>query len=398
MIVDLDLATLSLVNALVVLVCGVAFLLETIIRRSDEVGRLWSMFFIGLVFALFAYLVGSGESGAWWAFAAGNGAFVGSLGLLWAGARRAGGRRPLLGVVLAAIVVTVAAGLLEGPGHDYWTGAVALFTGVAVFCALAAGEFARGLLSRLTSARVLAVALGIMSMYNLTRAIGYLTLGPDDPVWDAIYGAAPSTLVETAVTALGAMTLSSMQAERFRRTTALDADYGTRVTIDGMLSAEDFRAQAESWLLRSLRTRTTLVLLLVELADLSEVNLAFGRAAGDAAIRLTGRLALTHAPTAALVAHLSPRRFALLMELPARDSIEAIADRISDAVLSTAIDEQDRFRVSTFRGIATTRTSGVRYDELYEAAAQAVAIDLAEGRALTEAAARDDAADTAPKG
>lgn len=384
----LELSTLSIVNALVVLVCGIAFLLETVIRRSDDVGRLWSMFFIGLVFALFAYLVGTGEPAAWWAFAGGNGAFVASLGLLWAGGRRADGRRPLLGVVLGAAVLTLAVGLLHGPGHGYWTGALALFAGAAVFCGLAASEFMRGPLGRLPSARVLAVALGVMAVYNLTRSIGYLVLGPEDPVWDAVYGAAASTLLETAVTALGAMTLSSVQAERFRRTAVRNADYGTRVTINGMLSAADFRAQADSWLTRSVRTRTVLVLLLVELADLSEVNLAFGRAAGDAAIRLTGRIALSQAPTAALVGHLSPRRFALLLELPPHDSVEAIAGRIGHAVLSTPIDEQDRFRASTFHGIATTRSSGARYDDLYGAAVDAVARDQAAGRALAEQAER----------
>lgn len=380
----LDLSSLAIANAIIVLVCGIAFLLETLIRRSDEVGRLWSMFFIGMVFALFAYIVGASTEEAWWAFAAGNGAFVGSLGLIWAGARRANKRRSLLVLVLVAALATVVAGLLHGPGLGYWTGAVELFLGVALFCGLPSWEFARGELGRLPSARVLAVGLGLMTAYSATRAVGFVTLGPDNATWDALYGAATSTLIETALAALGAMTLSTIQADRFRRAAVLDADFGVRVTIDGMLTAEEFRGQAESWLLRAIRSRTTLVLLLVELADLSEVNRAFGRAAGDAAIRLTGRFALTHAPTATIVGHLSPRRFALLMELPTTDSVDAIADRIGDAVLSTPVDEQDRFRASTFRGSATTRSHGARYDDLYRAAAEAVAVDKARARALAE--------------
>lgn len=380
----IDLSTLAIVNALIVLVCGVAFLLETIIRRSDEVGRLWSMFFVGMIFALIAYIVGATQPDNWWAFAAGNGAFVASLGLVWAGARRANSRGALLPLPLAAGLITVASGLVQGPGQGYWTGALELFIGATLFCGLSAVEFSRGALRRLPSARVLAVGLGIMTLYYATRSIGFVVLGPDDPTWDAIYGAATSTLIETALTALGAMTLSSMQADRFRKAAVLDADYGTRVTIDGILGADEFRLQAESWLLRSIRSRTTLVLLLVELADLAEVNTAFGRAAGDAAIRLTGRLALTHAPTAALVGHLSPRRFALLMELPTNDSVEAIADRIGDSVLSTPIDEQDRFRASTFRGIASSRAVGARYDDIFRAAAEAVAADRAAARAMAE--------------
>ena len=381
--IALDLTTLSLMNGVLVLVCGIAFLLETLVKRSDEVGRLWSMFFVGLMFALFAYIVGALLPDAWWAFPAGNGAFVAALGLLWAGARHANGRRTLLPLPITAAVAVFAAGLLHGPGAGYWTGAFELFLGTALFSGLSAVECFRGALSRLPSARLLGFALAFMTAYYGTRAVAFLVLGVDDPVFEFVYGASSSTFLESCLTVLGGITLASIQADRFRRT-GVDAEFGSDVTIDGVLQASTFRELAESWLLRSIRERTTLVLLVVEIADLSEVNLAFGRAAGDAAIRLTGRLALTHAPTAALVGHLSPRRFGLLMELPTHDSVDAIADRIGDAVLSTPIDDQDRFRASTFRGITTTRTSGARFDDLYRAAADAVAVEKEEARLREE--------------
>jgi hypothetical protein len=72
------------------------------------------------------------------------------------------------------------------------------------------------------------------------------------------------------------------------------------------------------------------------------------------------------------------------MELPTNDSVEAIADRIADAVLSTPIDDQDRFRASTFCGVATTRTSGARYDDLLRAATEAVRTDRETIRASAE--------------
>lgn len=371
--IDLDLTTLSLVNGLLVFVCGTAFLLETVLQRSDEVGRLWSMFFVALLFAVFAYLVGNFQPDAWWAFPAGNGAFAAALGLLWAGTRRANGRRALLPVPAAVSIAVLVAGLVHGPGGGYWTGAFELFLGTALFCGLGAVECFRGSLFRLPSARLLGVALAAMTGYYASRAAAFLTLGVGDPAFEMVYGASSSTLLETSLTVLGGITLSSIQADRFRRS-GIDAEFGSNVTIDGVLPAAAFRDVAESWLARSIRERTTLVLLVVEIADLSEINVAFGRAAGDAAIRLTGRLVLTHAPTSALVGYLSPRRFGLLMEPPTHDSVEAIADRIGDAVLSTPIDSQDRFRASTFRGITTTRTSGARWDDLYRAASDAVAV------------------------
>ena len=39
------------------------------------------------------------------------------------------------------------------------------------------------------------------------------------------------------------------------------------------------------------------------------------------------------------------------------------------------IDEQDRFRASTFVGVATTHTSGARYGDLLTAAEEAVALE-----------------------
>jgi hypothetical protein len=55
----LDAGTLFIVGGLVILLAGVAFLLETMLRRNDAVGRLWSVFFLSAMFALFAYVVAS---------------------------------------------------------------------------------------------------------------------------------------------------------------------------------------------------------------------------------------------------------------------------------------------------------------------------------------------------
>ena len=43
---NLDLNTLLIVNGLVVVLCGVSFVLNTALRRNDPVGRLWSIAFV----------------------------------------------------------------------------------------------------------------------------------------------------------------------------------------------------------------------------------------------------------------------------------------------------------------------------------------------------------------
>ena len=380
----LDDATVFTIASLVITVTAVLFILSTILRRNDPVGRLWSVFFIGSIFSVFAMMVASSTPNAWWAFPVGHGFYVAALGMIWSGARQANRKRPLLFVPLGLGLLVTLSRFVAGPEAVTPAGSPEMFLGAAVFFAAASLECASRELKRLADGRLLAVLLAIAAVFYTARAVALASFGGDAPAFTAIFGATSASLFEIVVAIVGTFALSAVQTERFRRMSTSDADFGTQVSIDGILGRDAFRELAESWLLRSVRQRATLVLLLIELADLSEVNVAFGRAAGDSAIRLTGRLVLTHAPTSALVGHLSPRRFALLMELSTSDTVEAIADRIGDSVLSTPVDEQDRFRASTFRGIATTRTSGARFDDLYRAAADAVAVDKATARALTE--------------
>lgn len=383
----LDTLTLFVTGGLVTIVCAVYFLLETLIRRNDVVGRYWSVFYIGAIFVVFSYVVSMIDPATWWALAPANGTYVAALGMLWSGARVANGRRSLVLLpVLAGAAVAVAT-VVPGPEGGYWAGSFETFVGVAGFAGLAALETGRGNLGRMLSARILAIMLAAVAVFFAGRAGFFLLAGPDDPVFELYFGTGAATLFEVCLAVIGTITLSSVQADRFGRRGPGRRESGDDSNIDGVLGLHTFRELAESWLLRSLRERTTLVMLVIEIADLDEINLAFGRAAGDSAIRVTARLAATNAPTAALVGRLSPRRFALLMKLPTNDSVEGIADRIADAVLNTSIDDQDRFRVTTFRGIATTRTAGSRFEDLIRAAGEAVAMDAAAGRAKAAAAA-----------
>lgn len=378
----LDPTTLFVASGLVIVVTGISFILETLLRRNDQVGRLWSVFYLGSIFAVFASYVGASSEATWWAYPIGQAFYVAALGLVWAGTRQANRTRSMLALPVGAGLVVATIGLITGPVGAQPGGSIPMFLFSAAFLGAAAVESARRELGRLAGGRLLAILLSLAAVFYLGRAVAGVLLGVGHDDFQAFFGVTTASLVEIAVAVIGTLTLSSIQADRFRRITIDDAAFGTRLTMDGVVGRDSFRELSESWLMRSIRERTTLVLLLVEVADLAEVNLAFGRAAGDAAIRTAGRLVLVHAPTAALVGHISPRRFALLMKLPSNDSVEAIADRIADAVLSTPIDDQDRFRASTFCGIATTRTSGARFDDLLRDAADAVAVEREAARAL----------------
>lgn len=381
----LDNTTLFVIGALVSIVCGVYFLLETLLRRNDLVGRLWSVFFITTLFVVFSYIASALSPEMWWALAPANGGYVVALGMLWSGARAANNRRPLVLVPLAGGAAVAVATLIPGPEGGYWAGSFEMFIGVALFAALAALETLRGDLGPLLNSRILSIMLAAVALFFIGRAIGLLVLGHDDPTFDLFFGTAASTIFELCLSVLCTITMSSIQSDRFARSATGPHQPRDSTRLDGVLGPSAFRELAESWLLRSLRERSTLVLLLLEIADLDEINAAFGRSAGDAAIRVTAQIATTNAPTASLIGRLSARRFALLTKLPTNDSVEAIAQRIGEAVLNAPVDSRDRFRVTTCRGIATTRTAGSRFDDLVRAATDALVLDAADRASAAQA-------------
>jgi diguanylate cyclase len=376
----LDPTTLFAISGLLIVVCGSYFVLETLLRRNDLVGRLWSVFFIGAIFVVFSYIVSALDPIMWWAQAPANGGYVVAIGMLWAGARAANDRRPLVPVPLLAGALVAVATLLPGVDGGYWAGSLEMFIGVAVFAGLATLELNRGELATMLSARVLSVMLAFVAAFYLARAGGLLFHGSDDPTFQLYLGTSASTLFEICLAVVGTIALSSVQRERLGRAAGRSHTSRDGARLDGILSPRAFRELAESWLLRSVRERATLVLLVLEIADLEEINIAFGRGAGDGAIRVTARVTATNAPTAALIGRLSARRFGLLMSSPTTDSIEGIAQRIGDAVLNATVDDRDRFRVTTFHGVATTRTAGSRYDDLLRSAVDAVVLDAAAAR------------------
>lgn len=377
----LDTTTLLAIGGLMTIVSGAYFLLETLLRHNDLTGRLWSVFFIGAIFVVFSYIVAAREPTMWWTLAPANGGYVVALGMLWSGARAANQKRSLVLVPVGTGALVALATLLPGEDGGYWAGSLEMFVGIAAFAGLAAVETSRGELRRMMGARALSIMLGAVTIFFLARAAGLVFLGPESETFQLYLGTAASTIFELCLIVIGTIALSSVQAERFGRSATAPVGLRDDAQLDGILGQRAFRDLAESWLSRSVRERTTLAFLVVEIADLEEINVAFGRAAGDGAIRATARVTATSAPTATLIGRLSARRFGLLMNLPTNDSIEGVAQRIGDAVLNAAIDDQDRFRVTTFHGIATTREAGSRYDDLVDAARAALAIDASAPRA-----------------
>ena len=113
----LDLASVLIMTALVVNVSGVLFIVETLLRRDEGAGRIWSIAFLSAMLTTLAYTVWV-QSDVWWAIAVGNAAFVAGTGCMWLGCRRFNGRRMRWSSILVAAAVVAAALGVAFEGDD----------------------------------------------------------------------------------------------------------------------------------------------------------------------------------------------------------------------------------------------------------------------------------------
>jgi diguanylate cyclase (GGDEF)-like protein len=373
----LDITTVAAVSGIIVIICGMTFILNTTLRRNDRVGRIWSVGFVAGILETLAYTIEGMEPSAWWAIAVGNSAFVVAIGLIWSGNRAANGRGSLYAIPLVVAAGVALAVLLRGPGAGLWAGSFEMFVATTIFAALGFVETLRGWLGRSLNARILGMALLILTLYYAARSVLLLTLGYENAAFQAGFGSAAATIINLGLVVIGTVTISILQNERFKRPGLVEPSDSEQ---EGLLGPEQFRMLAETWLRRAVRDRATIALVLVELANIDEINLAFGRTMGDNAIRLMGRLAVGDAPAASIVGRLNRQRFAVLFEMDDEDDARVVADRINSDALTSPIDDADRFRAATYIGITSTRAAGSRYEDLIETAEAVLDLAVDSGR------------------
>jgi len=219
----LDETTLLVVTPVVLLVVSTLYVVGVVRRAgADVVDRCWTLTFLAAIVTTFAYLAGGASSTTWWATALGNGAFVLSLGAIWAGARARAGRRSLLWVVAVSAGVVALAALVEGPGGGPWAGGLAYLLGVAAWTMLAAVE----LIGRSDAARRApeAAALGftcaVASAFYATRAVVFAAGGPTSATFERWFPTSTTTVVNLILVLVGAF---AMMALRTRETTVAAA-------------------------------------------------------------------------------------------------------------------------------------------------------------------------------
>jgi diguanylate cyclase (GGDEF)-like protein len=368
---NLDLNTLLIVNGLVVVLCGVSFVLNTALRRNDPVGRLWSIAFVMGMLTALSYAVWGTVPDAWWAVAIGNAAFVTSLGAMWSGARIFNGRRSWFFIVGIAAILVAANVVVYGPNGGDWAGGEAQLGGVALFAALAGIETLRGRLNDKINARILSAVLWTVAVFFGARLLVFVTLGPLSEVFQTYFNTLISTFIATLLTLSAALSMSILRTEWSAqrpgdawgrgRGTAGEAQFSMGVLSDGA-----FARGAEDRVERARLQKQPIAMIGAEVDNLTDLNNAFSRSLGDQAIARFAAALREQAPLSAIIGHNGGGRFTILAIINHEREVQPLIERVQTALVDQPLDRVTGIRISASFGVATTTRGPADYATLSE--------------------------------
>ncbi len=334
----LDSPTMSAITAMVVVVCGALYLIDTLTYAGSAATRLWAVAFTSGTLTAFAYLIWAYLPGAWVAVAAGNASFTATIAFLWLGCRRfnGGARRWALVLAVAAITATFLAAALPGPDGGAWAGAEVMFVSMALFGALACLETRRGPLAQHAPSVSLTIIMATVALYYAVRTVVLLVSGTESALFVEWFGT-PSTSIITIVltiTALAAMVVLRLQDDggRHRRESA-----PLTIREDGYLDSASFLTVLTAVLRRGEGRAVTTPVIAVEIDGMAEISSALGahRARQLSEGMLTAVTAV--APVAALLG--IDDEGGVLIALP--DASPSQALRLAGRISELTLDELD---------------------------------------------------------
>jgi GGDEF domain-containing protein len=361
----LDLFSVSVMTALAVSVCGIVFITETLIRRDDGAGRIWSIAYLFGMLTTVAYGVWASGDGGVISVAIGNGFFVASAGFIWLGVRRfnqrsllTGSLIAIAGMLLSAVMVFV---LWDADGD--WAGVGFMYIAVAVLTAAGAVECFRAPAGRIRMAWTLAFVLAFTSLFYVARAVVYLGWGPESALFTTLFSSIVANMVTVTFTIVGVVVTSVLRAANVEPR-AFAWVGSRRVASDGILLNDVFTASLSDVAERAAWRDELVAVVSVRIDDLGQIATAFGSDVVDA-ITVAWRSAVRrYAPSDALVGEDGSRGI-FVSFLP---SSAAEARRHAAAIYRGLFDELDALDTGVIPvvgvGIALSETHGHETDVL----------------------------------
>ncbi|MCX6501136.1 MAG: hypothetical protein NT132_01770 [Microbacterium sp.] len=273
----IDLFTASLMTAIVCNVAGAAFIIETLLRRDEGAGRVWSIAFLTGMATTVAYMMWAAGMGGAVAISIGNGLFVATAGCMWLGSRRFN-QRPLRlssGVVVLVGAIVAASAAAQGPDGGDWAGWLPMGLALIVFSTLACIETLRWPLGRIRSAWPLAAVFAVEALFYVARVTAFVLAGPDSAVFATYFSTNATSILTVVLTIVAVVVTSVLRASRSSlRTSPWLSQSG--VASDGVVRAPTFVAALRDVAERASWRNELVGVIAVRIDDLRQISGAFG--------------------------------------------------------------------------------------------------------------------------
>jgi diguanylate cyclase (GGDEF)-like protein len=344
----LDLQTLLIASGMVVAICGVSFVINTVFGRNDPPGRLWSAAFIAGILTTISFAMWGAEPSAWWAIIVGNASLVLAMGCVWAGSRVFNGRSSRLPVIVGGAALAAVAAIVETPEGGDWAGGFVFLLGVAVFAALAGVESLRGRMRRNLNARILAMLMLIVGAFYGIRSVVFLLATPDSDLFQEAFGTEVTTFVTILFVIVASTSMSILRVERSGIRPSRPFEQGN---WNGILPDALFSTPAADRIRRANRHGERVAFLGAEIDNVADMNTAFGRTFGDDAIESFSSILQDHLPTTAIIGRRAGAQFACVVMAEDLEQAYDIVERVRVALVDEPIEHSTGIRLSVSWGV-----------------------------------------------
>ena len=356
----LDLATLSLATAVVVIVSGVLYLVETLVQPASPAARIWTVSFLSGTLTSFAYLVWAlGLEGAWIATSIGNAAFVLAVGCLWLGCRRFNDhsvRGPGLLVGTAAAAAGGAA-LLAGPDGGDWAGAAVMFLAIAVLAGCGTVESRRGVLGRQSIAIAVTVVLGLVTLYYAGRVAVFVAMGAGSDLFQNWFGTRNTSVLTIVLTVAAVVAMSVLRATE--STLRGRGDQTTlELSADGLLDPRSFEAMLASATSRSERSGERFAVIALRIDELPRIATAFGTHEAAELVGAWRASVREAAPLLSMIGEEGPAGLMVAVPVTSASDARSMAIRLHQRVIDDLSSTGAAVTPVVGAGVALTDTVG----------------------------------------
>ncbi|RKE63497.1 diguanylate cyclase domain-containing protein [Microbacterium sp. AG238] len=309
----IDQFSVSLITALVVLVCAVLFIFDTLLRRPEQSGRFWAVGFLCAVLTTLFYVVWASAPETDWAVVCGNTASVVGTGLMWLGCR-AYNRRSVRGpgalVAVAGFAAAVTASVELAAGGNDWSGSLVMFAALGVVGAAASVECFRGALGASRTALPLGLVFGVQAAFYFARIVVVAMFGYGE-VFLLWAGSIPASFLTVTLSITAVVSASVLRAGRAGvrgsdSPEGRDAGPSEIVTVTGFRRAVAVSAQ------RAQARRELMAVWVIELDGLEYIATAFGLDVGDDVVRTWRDTMTANAPTLAILGEVGSERIGVI--------------------------------------------------------------------------------------